>query len=892
MTNPQRLGFTVFVLSLIVIATVQGSDYAATKVGPQADGRVVVPTNQVLSPAGRQVYIPSRSQDLAVSPDGQTLAVLGHNAMILVDIKSGKLLRSAAFTKTKEGSGGSYKGIAFTRDGSGVIASNIGGALELFDIPGPGTTEMKQQAIELSNGTTLSIPAGFALDASSEKAWVALCVDNQLAEVDLKEGKILRRIPVGQMPFDVCLHGNKAYVSLFGGSLPQPGDTTAPSGGAPRVKADPVRFIASEGMVSVVDLEKGVEVKEIEVGLHPSGMVLSRDGSRLFVANANSDTVSIIDASSNTVVETVSTQPKEGLLFGSAPNDLILSEDEKRLYVSNGTNNSVCVVDLAAPGSSEKSRIIGFIPTAWYPAGLDWSPDKKTLFVANIKGIGSRRKDLVEEKPGSGLRGGTELQPIGHPAPKDGYNTHEQAGSISIIPIPPDEEIIQMSKVVEENNRMTESISALAPPRPDAPPRPVPQRHGEPSVFEHVVYIIKENRTYDQIFGDIPEGNGDPNLCIYGEEVTPNCHKLVKEFVLLDNFYCSGVLSADGHQWVTESYATSYLEKAFGGFPRSYPYDGGDALAYASSGFLWDNCFKHGKTFRTYGEFVDGKIRWKDPARQAKGGPRFKDCYDDFINRRGEIEVIGKATIESLEPHTCPIAIGWPAEMPDLYRADVFINELRQFEKNRGFPNLSMILLPNDHTSGTRPHMPTPKASVADNDRALGLIVEAISHSSLWPRTCILVVQDDPQNGFDHVDGHRTLAMVISPYTKRGAVVSTNYNQTSMARTIELMLGLPPMNQLDSSAIPMTDCFTDEINLKPYDAVPNRIPLDQINPEVSMIDHPQQRYWAEKSMEIALEDIDEAPEDTLNRILWHDAKGYDTPYPEQFVFHGVDDDDE
>jgi len=334
----------------------------------------------------------------------------------------------------------------------------------------------------------------------------------------------------------------------------------------------------------------------------------------------------------------------------------------------------------------------------------------------------------------------------------------------------------------------------------------VPERIGEPSVFKHVLYIIKENRTYDQVFGDMPQGEGDPDLCIFGEEITPNHHKLAREFVLLDNFYCSGVLSADGHQWTNEAYATDYIEKSFGGWPRSYPYWGGDAMAYAAGGFIWDNALAHAKTLRVYGEFVKATVCWKDPAR--KGRPSFTQCYRDYREGTGRIEIKATASIKTLEPHICPTAIGFPGIVSDQHRADQFIRELKEFEKKGELPNLMIMLLPNDHTAGTRPGMPTPAAMVADNDLALGRIVEAISRSKFWAETCIFVVEDDPQAGFDHIDGHRTVALVASAYTRRHFVDSTNYNQTSMVRTVEQILGLPPMNQLDGSATPMASCFT------------------------------------------------------------------------------------
>jgi hypothetical protein len=393
---------------------------------------------------------------------------------------------------------------------------------------------------------------------------------------------------------------------------------------------------------------------------------------------------------------------------------------------------------------------------------------------------------------------------------------------------------------------------------------------GEPSVFKHVLYIIKENRTYDQVFGDMPQGDGDPNLVLFGREVTPNHHALAEEFGLLDNFYCSGVLSADGHQWATEAYVTDYLEKSFGGFNRSYPYDGDDPMAYASSGFIWDKVLQKGLSLRVYGEFVQPRIT----PRKAT----WTDIWNDFRNGTRKVTILADTEVKTLLPYLCPTFIGFPSVMQDVYRAQEFIKELREFESKGTMPNFMIMLLPNDHTNGTRPGFPTPRAMVADNDLALGRIVEAVSKSRFWPDTVILVTEDDPQDGLDHIDGHRTVGLVISPYSRRSKVISTNYNQISMLRTIEMILGLPHMNQMDLVANPMSDCFQDKPDLKPYTARANAIPLDEMNPPLKSLG-PQQRYWAEKSMAMDFEDVDRADEDTFNRILWHAVKGYDVPYP-------------
>jgi hypothetical protein len=323
------------------------------------------------------------------------------------------------------------------------------------------------------------------------------------------------------------------------------------------------------------------------------------------------------------------------------------------------------------------------------------------------------------------------------------------------------------------------------------------------------------------------------------------------------------------------------MEKSFAGFPRSYPDgmedDDVDALAYSPGGFIWDNAVEHGRTFRDYGEFAIGIERWKDAGRE--GSPSFVDFYRDFKDGAGQTVVGSRPAIESLRPYLNTNTIGWSMQVPDVFRAAQYIKELKEFERAGDFPNLSIICLPNDHTSGTKAGKPTPSAHVADNDLAFGQIVEAISHSRFWKETCIFAIEDDPQDGWDHVSGYRTTAYVASPYTKRGSVVSTQYNQPGILRTIELILGLPPMNQMDAAATPMFDCFTDVPDFTPYTAIPNNVPLDELNPEPRAIRDPTQRRYAEASARLPLDEIDKCPEDLLNRILWYAQKGSSEPYP-------------
>jgi DNA-binding beta-propeller fold protein YncE len=846
--------------------------------------RNAVPTNQVLSPLGQQIAFPSRPAALAMSPDGRWLGVLCHDQVLVIDLQERQIAGRAAHPR------GSCTGLVFAPGGHVLLASSTLGRIEQYAVDSSGRLA-RAKPISLSppqEGQSVGVvPAGLALDPDGKSLWAALNGSNRVAQIELASGKVLRSIAVGSAPFDVVCAAGKVYVSNWGGRRPGSESPVGPSGRASAVRVDPRSGIASEGSVSVVDQKQGCSVKEIVAGVHAGALAVSPDRRFVCVANANSDTVSVIDTRRDEVARTLSTRLAGGLPQGSAPNGLAFSGDGRTLYVANGTNNALAVIDFgqatrnegAAPGASPQglpeSHVLGCLPTGWYPSAVLFDARRGAIYVANLKGNGSRNdaaKNLHR------LKGNTVW----------GYSVLQPLGSVSLVTLSEAADLARHTETVLANNRLSELRRALSAPRAGVAPRPVPERHGEPSLLKHVLYIIKENRTYDQVLGDVSEGEGDPRLCIFGDEVTPNIHKLAKEFVLLDNFYCSGVLSADGHQWTDEAYATDYVERSFGGWPRSYPYDGNDAMAYARSGFLWDNALARGRSLRIYGEFVEATVRWKDLARKAR--PTFLDCYHDFLERRGQIEIRGRATIESLQPYICPTAIGFPNTVSDQYRADVFLRELAAFERSGRMPDLSIMELPCDHTSGTLPGAPTPEAAVADNDLALGRIIEGMSRSKFWPETCIFVVEDDPQDGFDHVDGHRTVALVISPYTRRHAVDSTSYNHTSMVRTIELILGLPPMNQLDGAATAMANCFTASADLAPYAAVPNRIPLDRLNPQLSAIKDPRQRHWAAASLRLPLDEADKADEDTLNRILWHARRGRDDTYPAWAVLK-VDDDE-
>jgi hypothetical protein len=383
-------------------------------------------------------------------------------------------------------------------------------------------------------------------------------------------------------------------------------------------------------------------------------------------------------------------------------------------------------------------------------------------------------------------------------------------------------------------------------------------------------------------------------LCTFGEKFTPNQHKIAREFVLLDNTYCSGVQSADGHQWTDSAIANEYVERQLtAAYPRSYPggkgEDAVDALAWASSGFLWDNALARGKTFRNYGEWMISESGWKDKSKKNK--PGWMDYLTDYQQGTGLLRIGCRAGIQSLRTRSHLGTVGWDLNIPDQIRAEEFIKELKAFENEGKFPNLTMLFLPNDHTGGTKAGTPAPGTHVADNDLAFGRIVEAVSHSKFWPETCIIAIEDDPQAGWDHVSGYRTTCYVVSPYTKRKKTVSTQYNQTSVVRTIELIVGLPPMNQMDASATPMSDCFVETPDLTPFDSVPNQVPLEQLNPDPKKIGNAILRHDAIVSATLPLDEPDKCDEDTLNRILWRAMKGTDAPYPEWAIANVEDDDD-
>ncbi len=852
----------------------------------------VLPVNQRLTPAGKFIELPGlRPNAIALSPDGSTLLVSGKSSELLaIDPSTGVVRQKIALPndaqdpqqdvvssnilKPDKDALLSFTGLVYSPNGRRVYFANVGGSIKVFEVlPGgkiEGRGSFKLPAANAPRRKA-EIPSGLATSGDGTRLYVCGNLSNTLLELDAATGAVLRTFPTGAAPYDVRLAAGKAYVSNWGGHRPEPGDVTGPAGRGTTVRVDPVRFIANEGSVTAIDLRSGIAT-EIPAGLHSSGLSVSPNGRYVVCANANADNLTVIDTRTDRVAETIWCKPKPSDLLGASPNALEFAPDGKTIYVANGTQNAIAVIRFDP--SDRDSKMIGLIPVGWFPGSVAYDARRRQLCVGNIKGHPSNAKAHREN---------------GVEAP--GFNSHQYTGSLSLVPLPSKKELPVLSETVWRNLRREAIAQAHLPARPGQKPVPVPERIGEPSVFKHVVYVIKENRTYDQVLGDIASGNGDPKLCVFGERITPNQHKIAREFALLDNTYCAGILSADGHQWSTTAFATDYMERSFAGFPRSYPdgmgEDEADALAYSAGGFIWDSAMKAGKTVRDYGEFAEPKVKWVDSKR--KGSPDFAACYRTWKGLSNEVVFASRPMVDSLKGVMPTNYVGWEMAVPDQYRADFFLAELAAFETTGQYPALTLVCLPNDHTSGTSKGTPTPAACVADNDLALGRIVEGLSRSRFWKDTVVFVIEDDPQAGWDHVSGYRTTAYCVSPYTKRRATVGTQYNTTSILRTIGQILGMPPMNQFDASATPMWDCFVETPDFAPYEAVPNLVPLDQMNPDPKAVLNSRLRRDAIASSGFNFREPDRAPEDALNRILWRAMRGTEDPYPEWATIRDADD---
>ena len=630
---------------------------------------------------------------------------------------------------------------------------------------------------------------------------------------------------------------------------------------------DPRTDAALRGSLSFIDANT-FATSEMDEGRQPTGMALSHDAKTLYVANSDEDTITAVDIGSHSVLRSLSLQPAEDSGLGQLPTDLALADDGKTLYVTCGGGNAVAVITL--PDFALK----GFLPTAWFPIAI--AERNGRLFIGNSKGIGARQKYWIGPVPVIGLP--TLVN-------RGGYHANGSTSMIQFIAEQDRSDLAKLTREVAANNHWN---TPELGPRPGIGPVPVPQRVGEPSVFRHVVYIIKENHSYDLDFGDISEGNGDKDLCVFGERITPNEHALARKFVLLDNTYTSGTNSADGHQWTDSAIANAYMEQNYFSYARSYPFNGTDPLACSPNGFLWNAAMHAGKSVRDYGEFVDQP---EITEAGKKVHPSWSELWQDYKSGGKKYQITAATDNAALRPCLDAHYVGFPLVVSDQWRASQFLADFATFEKGNSMPALSILLLPSNHTSGTVPSLPTPAAGVADNDLALGRIVDAISHSRFWPDTLVLVIEDDSLFGLDHVDGHRTISFCISPYTRRGAVVSEPYNHTSFVRTIGLVLGLPAMTRFDRTATPLTACFRSKPDLTPYTHLPNNVPLDDLNPPLAA-SRGEARRLARQSLRLDWSAPDRADPAILARAAWLSQKP-GVPFPLKF-FHpatGEDDDD-
>lgn len=854
---------------------------------PNNARQTLLPYNRIIQSAGLQIFFGDKSSenhalDMAISPDKMWVAVEERYSIVFISTadKQIKFLLNLNSHANLLGGMNTYSGITWHKGNSGqeVYWSAIGKDGRSFVVSarwdGAKAEFGRMFEYKTQPPARLALPNEILInkEGSQEYLYVVLNGNNKVIKQDFITGDTVWSVNPGAAPFGIASASGKIYVTNWAGRNPEKGDQDVAGIPWGQVRVDNKNSGGStrEGSVSVLDISSGKILKEIIVGLHPNDIISDKTGTFVYVANSNSDNVSVINAKNDSISETVSVrlQPEINPYFGDSPNGLALSPDGKILYVANGMDNALAVIKLGknarTKGSDPKSRVSGFIPTGGYPSSI-CTGNPGHLYVTNIEAAGANVPLTI--------KGSTNSV----------YNSHNMLASISIIRVPGTKTLQAYTDTVIAMNNLSRAISAREKPRDGVAPKTVPDRIGEPSLFKHVVYIIKENRTYDQVLGDMKQGNGDPALCIYGSQITPNIHKLAEDFLLLDNFHVSGKCSAEGHQWTDASIVTDYIEKNMRAWFRSYPHVQTDAMVYAPTGFIWDNALKTGKKVRIYGEasvpVLDKTLKWIDVYRKYTSGEKV-----EFTN------------VSTIEPVRKILSQTYPSfgnhEFSDVMRADALIKELNDFEASDGdeLPELMVVALPNDHTAGIRPGQPSPRAMVADNDVALGRIVEAFTKSRFWKNTVIFVVEDDSQSGWDHVSAYRTVSLVISPYSRLKSVNHIYYTQPSMVRTIEQILGLAPMNIQDAIANTMEECFGTTPDLTPYKALPNNIPIDEMTAPLSSLSG-KMLHYAKMSMLPEYDGVDSGDDDLLNRILWFAAKGNE-PYPSKYAGKGNDNDDD
>ena len=841
-----KLLIRTLLFSLTVLATLASqSKLVAAGVpelwpGRQADGSMLLPNQWSLRPTGKQIELGDFPVNISLSPDGRYAAVLhcgySQHEIIVVDLADEKV---ASQTNLKE----SFYGLAFSRDGQKLFCSGASGeVIHSFNFKNGKLSA--DGDFRLRPATELGVPCGVVANATF--LYAANLWNSRLSMVDLKTKKVRDLSLTSENPpaltltekptedFDTAAAKKRARAVQLASQNNLEG--AFPYACALDAKQDRLYLsLWGAASVAVVDLKTFTVLARWTTGAHPCEMALRQDGKFLFVANANDNTVSVLDTKTGRAVETLWATTFPDSPRGATPNSVALSPDGKMLFVANANINAIAVFDVSELGHS---RSLGFIPSGWYPTCVRVTPDGKKLLITNGKG----NTALANPNGPQPIAGGTKKE-------SKQYIGSLFKGTLSVVALP------DKNHFTTQMSAWTLDVLKCTPLRPDAAVtmtrpanNPVPDKIGGETPIQHVIYIIKENRTYDQIFGDVSEGHGDPKLCLFPAKVTPNLHQLVKQFVLLDNCYADAEVSADGHEWSMAAYASDFVEKTWPlnyGHKKSkfpYPSEGVFPISYPTSGYIWDRAAEAGITYRSYGEFVQNPTSDGQPATTK---------------------------LKALQGHFDPQYHGFGLDYSDALRADRFISELHRFESEGDMPKLQVVRLPNDHTHGVTAGQRTPTAYVADNDAALGRVVEAVSHSRFWPNTAIFVLEDDAQNGPDHIDAHRMESLVISPYTKHGAVDSTLYSTTSFLRTMELLLGLQPMTQFDAAAAPMFNSFQPVADLTPYVALPANVDLHATNSLAT--------WGAKEKFNFAKEDANDDLK--FNEVVWRSVKGANSPMP-------------
>jgi YVTN family beta-propeller protein len=904
-------------LSFPALGAAQSVEYPTYVTGPQPNGSWVVGDGQIITPAGTQVDlgIRVRAKAIALNPNvrSHTAAVLtlgASEAVEVFDTKTGVVLQN--YITLGQDSSGSYSGIAYSADGKYLVFSQDSSNVTIAKVSEEGFLEDDAQVSVKPNNSFItcfpnsppgsygvpcgtfytpstSYPGGIALSKDGKSAYALLNQNDTLTQIDLtatppKQGGQIR---VGNAPHSIVINstGTTAYVSNEGGRAARKKDFQIWSAGT-EIVADPVSGAAITGTVSVVDMASMKVTATISTGLHPTGLAFY--GQYLLVANAYSDTISVIDTVTNEVAWTIDLGlpirvPGEGQpAYGAAPNSIAVDAKRGVAYVALYNANAIGVVNLSM---GARKPVLGMIPVAYAPSSIVLDEANNLLLVANDKGIGTRYSFETDH----GVTG---------------YNTHQDNGTVSIVPVPNRGTLEAMTRQVFENNHwdLRQNIKSAAGGNPDAKPVAIPDKIGDPSLIKHVFLIIRENRTYDQILGDVAAGDGDPSLAVFGGKDTPNAHKLVKRFPLFDNFYDPSRQSADGHQWITEGMAPYADDIQSPDWVRSYPGgNAGDALAYLNKGSLFSEAEAAGLTMKIYGEYVEN-----DTFKQPNGStsePSWTEFYNDAKKFEAGLEktlyyqntVQAESSLPAVYKHLIPNFPQFDLGIPDQFRVDLWVQDFKKDVAAGTVPALSILWIMDDHTGGP----PTPDAEQADNDLAVGRIIDYISHSKVWSTSAIFMEEDDAQNGVDHMDGHRSPGYIVSPYAVQyGPTDHTYYTQVNMTRTIEQILGLPPMNQFDLVASPMRTAFVEgeppAANFKPWMHVPNQVPLDEgvtasaANTTSSAAVKALRAAWLQKKAQIfagKLTKPDSEDPDTVNHLNWYMSTGFTRPYPGEKTVH-------